>query len=137
MKAKSASFHTIRLVPGQMLREALSAWAKTHKVDAAAITTCVGSLKKAAIRYADSNTTTITEGKYEIVSLTGTLSRHGIHLHISLSHGDGKTIGGHLMDGCEIYTTAEIVLAELEGVVFKRLPDAVTGYLELNVEKKS
>jgi uncharacterized protein len=137
MKATSASYHTLRLLPGQMLKETLAEWAQTHAIDAAAILTCVGSLKKAAIRYANSNATTITEGKNEIVSLTGTLSRHGIHLHISLSDGDGKTTGGHLMDGCEIFTTAEIVLAELEGVVFKRLPDAGTGYLELNVEKKS
>jgi uncharacterized protein len=137
MKATSASYHTLRLVPGEMLKETLAAWTQAHAIDAAAIITCVGSLKKAAIRYANSNATTITEGKYEIVSLTGTLSRHGIHLHISLSDSDGKTTGGHLMDGCEIFTTAEIVLAELEGVIFKRLPDAATGYLELNVEKKS
>ncbi len=72
-------------------------------------------------------------GFFEIVSITGTVSIHGSHLHISVSDGDGKTIGGHLESGCKIYTTAEIVLAVFEDVVYKREFAEDSGYEELVV----
>ncbi len=73
--------------------------------------------------------------KFEIVSLIGTLSDKKCHLHISLSDGDGKVIGGHLKKGCTIYTTAEIVIGELPGLEFTREPDKSTGFVELIVNK--
>ena len=57
---------------------------------------------------------------FEIVSVTGTVSIHGSHIHVSISDEDGKTIGGHLVSGCKIYTTVEIVLAVFDDVVYKR-----------------
>ena len=75
------------------------------------------------------------EGKFEIVSLTGTLSPDGPHLHISLSDGEGKTIGGHLVAGCESYTTAEIVIGDALGLKMTREPDAQSGYNELKIYK--
>ena len=58
--------------------------------------TCVGSLRKAALRLADRDETTLYQGKFEIVSLVGTLSVDGPHLHIALADGARKMIGGHL-----------------------------------------
>jgi hypothetical protein len=58
------------------------------------------------------------DGPFEIVSMTGTVSFHGSHLHISISDENGKTIGGHLVFGCKIYTTAEMVIAVLEDEVY-------------------
>lgn len=72
-------------------------------------------------------------GYFEIVSMTGTVSIYGSHLHISVSDGDGKTMGGHLVSGCKIYTTAEIVLAVFEDIVYKREFAADSGYDELIV----
>ncbi|WP_345296593.1 hypothetical protein [Candidatus Villigracilis affinis] len=44
------------------------------------------------------------------------------------------TIGGHLVSGCKIYTTAEIVIAEFEDVIYKReLLQNDSGYEELVV----
>jgi len=57
-------------------------------------------------------------------------------LHISISQGDGKTIGGHLVPGCKIYTTAEMVLGVFEDVVYKREFAEDSGYEELVVYKK-
>ena len=77
------------------------------------------------------------EGHFEIVSMTGTVSIHGSHLHIAISDGDGVTVGGHLVSGCKIYTTAEIVILELDDVVYKReLFENDSGYEELVVYKK-
>ena len=52
--------------------------------------TCVGSLRKAALRLADRDETTLYEGKFEIVSLVGTLSVDGPHLHIALAVARGR-----------------------------------------------
>jgi hypothetical protein len=49
-------------------------------------------------------------GKFEIVSLSGTLSSSGHHVHMSIADCDGNVFGGHLMEGCLVRTTAEIVL---------------------------
>jgi hypothetical protein len=51
-------------------------------------------------------------GKHEIVSLVGTLALDGDHLHIAVSDSTGRTIGGHLMEGSLVYTTAEIAVGE-------------------------
>lgn len=73
------------------------------------------------------------EEPMEIVSLTGTLGPEGMHVHISLSRRDGACVGGHLVSGCIVHTTAELVIGELPGVEFRRQPDAATGYNELTV----
>jgi predicted DNA-binding protein with PD1-like motif len=57
---------------------------------------------------------------------------------MSISDEDGKTLGGHLGPGCKIYTTAEIVLAAFEDVIYKReLLENDSGYEELVVKAKS
>jgi len=73
------------------------------------------------------------DGHFEIVSIAGTLSIHGSHLHISISDGDGKTIGGHFDSGCKIYTTAEIVIVVFNDVIYRREFDEDSGYAELVV----
>ena len=68
---------------------------------------------------------------FEIVSITGTLSEDGVHIHISVSDELGNTIGGHLKDGCIVNTTAEIVLNIFDNINFRREYDEKTGYGEL------
>jgi hypothetical protein len=63
--------------------------------------------------------------------MTGTVSIHGSHLHMAISDGDGQTTGGHLVPGCAIYTTAEIVLAAFPELVYQREPCDQSGYDEL------
>lgn len=132
--AASPQALALRLHPGQDLRRELTALAEREGLEAAAVVTCVGSLTRVALRYADRSEPTTLEGKFEIVSLVGTLSRHGAHLHLSVSDGEGRTLGGHLLDGSTVYTTAEIVLTVLPGLRFTRAPDPQTGFKELVVE---
>jgi len=68
--------------------------------------------------------------------MTGTVSNHGSHLHISISDKDGRTIGGHLVSGCKIYTTAEMVIAAFDEIVYKREFAEDSGFEELVVYKK-
>ena len=98
--------------------------------------TCVGSLSKVALRPATQQVPLLRDAKFEIVSLVGTLSPDGVHLHISLSDSTGATIGGHLLEGNEIFTTAEIVIGEAEHLQFHRETDPQTTYKELTIRKR-
>jgi uncharacterized protein len=125
--------HVLRLRPGQDLMNELKKFFNENAIEAAFIATCVGSLTVATLRMAGAKESKTLEGPFEIVSLVGTGSRHGGHYHISLTGRDGLAIGGHVLQGCLIHTTAEIVIVELPGFVFTRETDPQTGYLELNV----
>lgn len=129
--------HVFRLKPGQLLRESIDAYVTSKKIKAGIILTCVGNLKNATLRMADSVTIKNLDdpGSYEIVSLVGTVESGNSHLHISLSDKKGKTIGGHLKNGAVVGITAEIAIGELKEVVFKRVFDRKTRYNELVVKK--
>jgi predicted DNA-binding protein with PD1-like motif len=125
--------YTFRLAPGQDLFDSVQAFVMEQHVEAGCILSGVGSLRQAAIRLANREYISEYEGPLEIVSITGTVSVHGSHLHISISDGDGKTIGGHLEPGCKIYTTAEIVIAVFRDVIYRREFAEDSGYEELAV----
>ena len=130
--------YALRLRPNQDLKQEIVAFAKSNNIQAGYIITCVGSLKKANLRLANQPEATIWEEKFEIVSLVGTFGADsGVHLHASISDGTGRIIGGHLMDGNLIYTTAEIVIGEVLDVNFFRRLDSITTYNELFIEKKN
>ncbi|WP_026896897.1 PPC domain-containing DNA-binding protein [Daejeonella oryzae] len=134
--SSSVKAYAFRLTPGQDLKAELENFIKLHQIKAAAILTCAGSLTDAHIRFANQQEGKSLKGYFEILSLTGTLSTHGMHLHISVSDEKGNTIGGHLLTGNIIYTTAEIVIAELPDLDFKREVDGTFGYKELKVDPK-
>lgn len=124
----------LRLKPDEDLRDSLRDFVKKNHIQAGFILTGVGSLKQATLRFASQNYSQVFKQRYEIVSLVGTLSPEGLHLHISLSDRHGKTIGGHLLEGCIIYTTAEIVIGTSEDFIFLRTIDETTGYKELEIQ---
>ncbi|HRH42880.1 MAG TPA: DNA-binding protein [Pyrinomonadaceae bacterium] len=134
--AKKMKIYALRLRPNQDLRLELEKFTRENKISSGFIITAVGSLKETKIRLADKSDLTSFDGKFEIVSLVGTLAQDGVHLHISLSDGTGKTIGGHLTEGCKIYTTAEIVIGVTDEIVFTRETDSETTYKELKIRKK-
>jgi predicted DNA-binding protein with PD1-like motif len=126
----------LRLHPGDDLRGALQAWSQSAAlapvpVQAACVLSAVGSLTRATLRYADAPAGTRIDGPLELLTLAGTLGIGGVHLHASVADAKGQVLGGHLMPGCNVRTTAEIVLGLLPGQVFDRAPDPLTGFLEL------
>ncbi len=128
---------SFRLKPGQDLFDSIEEVLKENKIEAGCVLSSVGSLTHATLRLANRDYYNEYEGHFEIVSMTGTVSVHGSHIHVAISDGDGVTTGGHLVSGCKVYTTAEIVLAIFDDVVYKRelLPND-SGYEELVVHKK-
>ena len=89
------------------------------------------------IRFANQPEGNKSSGHFEIVSLIGTVSVNGSHIHISVSDSTGKTIGGHLLDSNLVYTTAEIIIQESDDFVFTREKDGSTPWKELQVKKKN
>jgi len=135
-QSQRQTIHVLRLKPGQDLREEWEKFTQTAGLRAAYIITCVGSLNHATLRLANQSDGTRFEGKLEIVSLVGTLTPDGPHLHLSVSDNTGKTTGGHLVAGCPVYTTAEIVIGEAQDLLFTREPDELSGYKELKIRPR-
>lgn len=126
--------HPFRLKPGQDLKKEVLRYVNENQIKAGWISTCVGSLTNYNIRFANQPNGQTGAGHFEIVSLTGTVSINGSHLHISISDSAGHTIGGHLLDSNIVYTTAEIVILSSEDFNFKREKDGTTAWEELKVE---
>jgi len=129
----------LRLTPGEDLRTALTAaftqLQAEQNAKAACVISAVGSLSRAVLRYAAEPGGTVLLEPLELITLSGTLSPDGAHLHASVADARGNMRGGHVMPGCIVRTTAEIVLAPLPGWEFTRAQDAQTGFKELVVRR--
>jgi predicted DNA-binding protein with PD1-like motif len=128
--------YALRLHPGQDLRVDLEAFCRSKGLLAPIVLTCVGSLSRAALRPAGLDATVVIDGDLEILALVGTLSHDGPHLHLTVSDAACTVSGGHAQEGSIVRTTAEIVVGELEDVVFARPVDPATGWDELVVEPR-
>lgn len=95
----------------------------------------VGCVYEARFRLADGENIFYKKEDYEIVSLMGTVSCGNPHIHISLSDNQGNTIGGHLLEGCLINTTCELVIGVLEEYESSRPFDSDTGWDEIEFKK--
>lgn len=126
-------FLAVRLQPGDDLRGALEAAFDAEREHAGFIAACVGSLSKVSLRPAGQDTALTLEVTLEIISLSGTFSEHGSHMHIAVSDSQGAMLGGHLLQGCIVRSTAEVVIG-LAPVHFRRAVDPRTGYSELVFE---
>ncbi|MEO1144745.1 MAG: PPC domain-containing DNA-binding protein [Cyanobacteria bacterium J06638_22] len=133
MKPTPMQAIALRLTPDQDLKEELDALVHHHQLNAACILTCVGSLTQATLRLANQPDSTTYTGSFEIVSLTGVMGVQGSHYHLAIADADGQTLGGHLLDGCRIYTTAEIVIGVFPDLTFDRKHCPQSGYPELLV----
>ena len=127
--------HPTRLNPGQDLKRAIQSLVEDNNIRAGWVATCVGSLTQLNLRFANKEKGAREAGFFEIISLSGTVSKNGCHLHLSVGREDGTIIGGHLLDGCIVYTTAEIVIEETAEFIFHREHDGKTGWKELRIEK--
>ena len=94
----------------------------------------VGSLSLAQLRLAGATEARAIHGELEILSLSGTLSPDGAHLHLAVADSRGAVIGGHLCAGSLVRTTAELVIGLLPEWRFSRKLDLDTGYAELQIK---
>jgi predicted DNA-binding protein with PD1-like motif len=123
----------LRLQPGDDLRRALEAWMGEQEGQAGCVISAVGSLSMAQLRLAGAPEATAIRSDLEILSLAGTLSPDGAHLHIAIADSSGAVIGGHLCAGSLVRTTAELVVGLLPEWQFRCELDPSTGYAELQI----
>lgn len=123
--------YPLRLSPGDDLRITLQDTLRQLGLHAAFVLQGIGSLSVAQVRFAGADDATELRDELEILTLAGSISPDGAHLHMSVADSRGRVFGGHVAAGCRVRTTAELLLALLPGHRFAREPDSGTGFLEL------
>ena len=126
----------LRLKPGMDLRRALEAAVTREGFGPGFVLCGIGSLVDAHLRLADAPTATRFPGPFEILTLSGSLTPQGAHLHASVAAADGSVIGGHLADGSEVRTTVECLLVEARGWDLRREFDPASGFDELVARRR-
>lgn len=126
----------VRLQPGDDLRRALEARVRGTGSQAAFVVAGIGSLRSTRIRLAGADDAIAIDGDVEILTLSGSIAEHGVHLHVGVADAAGRVTGGHVADGCIVRTTAEVLIAVLPDWRFTREPDPATGYDELVVARR-
>ena len=141
----------MRLAPGCDLKKSLEEIARSEKIQSGVILSGAGSLSQVTLRNVrlfpdefpimDRNRIfTPKKEPLELLSLSGNISREEekiqVHCHITISSGleDGRAYGGHLIEGCVVFSTCEVILAEVTGLEMKRNIDPDTRVLELYPE---
>jgi predicted DNA-binding protein with PD1-like motif len=125
--------HPLRLSPGDDVRVAVEDVLRQHGWRAAFVIQGIGSLSVAQLRFAGIDAPTELRGDLEILTLAGSVSPDGAHLHMSVADARGRVSGGHVARGCVIRTTAELLLAVLPDQRFSRELDPATGFMELRI----
>jgi hypothetical protein len=121
----------LRLSPDMDLRRALEAAVAARLSRAAFVISGIGSLRHARLRLAGMPEPDILDGDLEILTLAGTISQDGSHLHMSVANAEGRVLGGHVAYGCTVRTTAELLVLLLPEWSFTRELDPTTGFAEL------
>ncbi|MEB3318988.1 MAG: DUF296 domain-containing protein [Cyanobacteriota bacterium] len=102
----------LRLAPGSDLRRTLEEFALARDASGFVLGV-VGDLSRAAFQCPGQPQASVMEGDLEIITLAGTLSPEGVHLHLSLSDGACHVWGGHLEHGTVVRKGAEILVGLL------------------------
>ena len=131
MYSRSVTELPLRLEPGADLRRTLESIAR-EQLPAGAFVVCgIGSLLNPRLRMAGRGEETVFSGPYEVLTLSGTVTPEGAHLHASIAAETGQVFGGHVVYGNEVRTTVEALLVELQAWSLARVQDKRTGFLEL------
>lgn len=150
-KGKLGRVLVMRLAPGCDLLKSLKEIAEKEDLQSGVVLSGVASLSQATLRnvrlfpeefpIADRHRIYSPKKEpLELLSLSGNIGRKDgevhIHCHITVSSGleDGRAYGGHLIEGCVIFSTGEVVIAEIAGIQMKRNTDPETHAPELYLE---
>lgn len=120
-----------RLHRGDDLFGEICTLVQENKICAAVILSGVGCVSRARLRDASGVTEREINEPCEIVSLNGTVSAARCHIHAAFAKEDLSTVGGHLLTGCIINTTCELVIGILSETTFGVEEDSATGYDEI------
>ncbi len=132
-----SKIHIFRVKPEQDLLESIQIFCEKKKITSGIIIGIIGSLEVASINYLKSLPGNYVNKKYqgpmEIVASQGSIAKCGkdtiVHIHMVVDN-EKETRGGHLAKGSIIFSTAEVVIGELN-YQLEREKDEYTGLLEL------
>lgn len=123
-----------RLEPGEDILQSIEQVVKSHNVKSGQLT-LIGAVSKAKLGYFNRVTGEYEdftiEKDLEVVSGMGNIARLAddsivVHAHIIVADEDGVCWGGHLMLGCEVSVTIELVIIETDADL-RRARDELTG----------
>ena len=121
----------LRLDPGEEIIEQIEKVAKKEKIHLAQING-LGALNDFTTGVFDTSEKKFYpvhfEGAYEIISLTGTVTRQDgevyLHLHMAAGDKDGLVFGGHL-NMAYISATAEIQIQIIDGTINRKYDEKI------------
>ncbi len=102
----------LHLDPGSDVRQSLEALAR-QEGGQGYVLSVVGNLSQAVFQCPGKAEPTRLRGELEIITLSGTLSPEGVHLHLSFSDGDCRVWGGHLEPGTLVLKGADLLVGFL------------------------
>jgi predicted DNA-binding protein with PD1-like motif len=127
-----------RLEPGEDLLHSIEKVASENKVQSGQLS-MIGAVKGVHLGYFDREQKaykdfTVSED-LEIVSGIGNITRHDnnyvIHAHLVAADETGRCYGGHLLEGCLVSVTIELIIIEVPEL--KRAVDELTGLKLLDI----
>jgi len=128
-----------RLSPGEDLLRSVGRIAAGEGISSASVE-AIGTLDEARMAFFGGVGHKLIQytGRLELVSCLGNVSvgEDGapvVHLHAVVSDGEGRCLGGHVLEGCKVAITAEVVLRELKGVRMVRVAEKEAGRLSLRL----
>jgi predicted DNA-binding protein with PD1-like motif len=130
-----------RMEPGDDILKTIQRVALEYNVKSGQIT-LIGAVSGAKLGYFDRESGEykdfLVERDLEVVSGMGNISRLDddsvvVHAHLVVSDEEGRCWGGHLMEGCEVSVTIELVIIETD-VDLHRAKDEMTGLNLLDIK---
>ena len=103
----------LKLEPGSDLRHSLEELARREGITGFVLGV-VGNLNRAAFQCPGQPQPTVLEGDLEVITLNGTISPDGVHLHLSLSDGACQVWGGHLEPGTLVQKGVDLLVGVLD-----------------------
>lgn len=122
------------MFPGEDILRKLEDLVREYKIKSGHLS-LIGAVSKAKLGYFDFESKEYlsfhVDEYLEVVSCMGNISRttNGdivVHAHMIVSDRNGKCYAGHLMQGCEVSVTMEVIMTELE-YALTRAKDSLTG----------
>jgi len=141
-KGKLQDVIAFRLKPGTDVLDGITEVCKQYNIKNGIIMSALGSWRQAAFY----NPVTLPNGRpgysdpiilkgngfLELLSLSGMICHDDEgnilpHIHISISDERGNAYGGHLINGCEVLLTTDIVIGVFSDIVMGRRFDEELG----------
>ena len=102
----------LHLEAGSDVRRSLEQLALEHNAGGFVLSV-VGNLCQAAFACPGQSAPTVLAGELEIITLQGTISPDGVHLHLSFSDASCQVWGGHLEHGTLVLRGADLLVGLL------------------------